>query len=462
VYLQLDANGDVIYVDANNAPDIGNYCTATPNLLTGNFEIPLNDFNYYFTGQGTNPDVNNIGSSVGIGLACGDPIPLGKLHVLQSVSNPFPAAPFFQNDVSIAGVFENDATGSVTVGVLGLSFGETELNIGGVFRAVSTHTSATQSTVGVTGIAEDGMDYNQGVLGEAYGGDFNFGVWGKGGNGSHNYGVYGEIDTFSIGTNDWAGYFAGPVFATHGYTTSDEKLKSNIQDLSRNSALSLINRLTPKNYEYKTNDYPSMSLPKGNQYGLIAQEVETVLPQLVKDAIHPPKRDKKGNIIHPEVAFKAVNYTGFIPVLIGAVKEQQHVIDSLNNVINNRLTAIESTLQQCCGASQYRMANPDEENSGNASYQNVELSNLQAVVLEQNVPNPFAENTSISYFVPTEAHSARMIFYDALGRIVKEVDVEKGHGVISVFASNLSAGTYSYTLLVDGNAIETKKMLKSN
>lgn len=143
------------------------------------------------------------------------------------------------------------------------------------------------------------------------------------------------------------------------------------------------------------------------------------------------------------------------------MKEQQNLIDSLNNVINNRLTSIESTLQQCCGASQYRMANPDEENSGNASYQNIELSNLQAVVLEQNVPNPFAEQTFISYFVPTEANSAKMIFYDALGRIVKEVAVEKGHGVISVFASNLSTGTYSYTLIADGSAVETKRMVKS-
>jgi|GEM_PF-2544501 len=175
----------------------GNYCGSTPSPITGNFEVPLNNNNYYFTGQGSNPDSNFIGSSVAIGLPCGDPIPLAKLHVLQSASNPN------EDSTSAAGIFENDATGSVTVGVFGTSYGEAEKNYGGIFHATSTHTNAAQSTCGVWDSAINGMDENRGVFGDASGGDHNFGVYGIAGLGTTNYAVFGTLeDTSAIGSGD--------------------------------------------------------------------------------------------------------------------------------------------------------------------------------------------------------------------------------------------------------------------
>jgi hypothetical protein len=90
----------------------------------------------------------------------------------------------------------------------------------------------------------------------------------------------------------------------------------------------------------------------------------------------------------------------------------------------------------------------------------VELGSLQVVVLDQNVPNPFAEQTTISYFIPETARAAKIIFFDLSGKTLKSVDVEKGSGLITVFAPSLSSGTYSYSLIVDGQTVETKKMVK--
>jgi len=453
--LAVDSTGDVIYVAANNAPSIGNYCGSAPSPITGNFEVPLNNNNYYFTGHGTNPDSNFIGSSVAIGLPCGNAIPLAKLHVLQSASNPN------EDSTSAAGIFENDAAGSVTVGVFGTSYGEAEKNYGGIFHATSTHTNAAQSTCGVWGSAINGMDENRGVFGDASGGDHNFGVYGIAGLGTTNYAVFGTLeDTSAIGSGDWAGYFNGPVFSSHGYTTSDVKLKTNIKDLGNNNALALINSLQPKSYEYKNASYPSMQLPKGNQYGLIAQEVETVLPQLVKEAIHPPKRDKQGKIIHPQVEYLAVNYTGFIPVLIGAVKEQQHTIDSLKDVINDRLSSLEKRLNGCCNANNYK-TDPNDANTEGSNRHTVELSNLQSIILDQNAPNPFAEQTVIGYFLPDDVKTAEIIFHNAQGRQINRAAITtRGKGEINVYAQDLSSGVYTYTLIADGNVIDTKRMVK--
>ena len=53
-----------------------------------------------------------------------------------------------------------------------------------------------------------------------------------------------------------------------------------------------------------------------------------------------------------------------------------------------------------------------------------------------------------------------MVFTDLAGNTIKTVEVQSGYGVMTVFASNLSGGQYSYTLLLNGKPAETRKMLK--
>jgi hypothetical protein len=53
----------------------------------------------------------------------------------------------------------------------------------------------------------------------------------------------------------------------------------------------------------------------------LAQDVQKVLPELVKEA-----DDKQGTL--------SVNYQGLIPVLINAIKEQQKQIDELKLMLN--------------------------------------------------------------------------------------------------------------------------------
>ena len=92
----------------------------------------------------------------------------------------------------------------------------------------------------------------------------------------------------------------------------------------------------------------------------------------------------------------------------------------------------------------------------------VELSNKNVVVLNQNVPNPFAEQTTISYYLPENVIRAQIIFMEQSGKIIKTVDLtERGNGTLNVFASDLSSGIYTYALILDGETIETKKMVKT-
>lgn len=122
---------------------------------------------------------------------------------------------------------------------------------------------------------------------------------------------------------------------------SDARLKENIQPIK--NALTTIGQLNPSTYTHRANQTAEFELAKGKQYGLIAQEVEKVLPELV---IQKTLIAKDGTI------YKGINYEKLLPILVAAVKEQQQIIDELREENaettlnhNKRLMEIEETLQ---------------------------------------------------------------------------------------------------------------------
>lgn len=91
----------------------------------------------------------------------------------------------------------------------------------------------------------------------------------------------------------------------------------------------------------------------------------------------------------------------------------------------------------------------------------VYLSNKEAIILDQNIPNPFAEQTVINFSIPESVKSAQIHFYDGIGSLIKTVEIsQRGLGSITVFGADLSSGTYMYTLVADGINVATKKMVK--
>ena len=93
---------------------------------------------------------------------------------------------------------------------------------------------------------------------------------------------------------------------------SDARLKSNI--ISLGSTLAKVLTIDGKSY--------TMNRDKNNKtnIGVLAQDVQKVFPELVSES---------NDIL-------SVNYQGLIPVLINAIKEQQHEL--------NKLKAVESEL----------------------------------------------------------------------------------------------------------------------
>lgn len=91
------------------------------------------------------------------------------------------------------------------------------------------------------------------------------------------------------------------------YNPSDAKLKENIQDISCDQIDNLFN-LNPIYFSYK-NDREKLK-----HFGLLAQDVEKVFPELVKEI----DRDHK-----------SVNYQELLPIMLAKMKVMQSEIDEL-------------------------------------------------------------------------------------------------------------------------------------
>jgi len=262
----------------------------------------------------------------------------------------------------------------------------------------------------------------------------------------------------SCAYNLWSQYLNKDVFfvCAEGYAWSlkalsvgsDISLKKNITPIE--NALQKIKNLKGVRYQYKDGKEAEENNEESNEgfsFGFIAQEVEKIFPEVVKDM--------------PD-GTKAITYTELIAVLVEAIKEQQLQIENLRTMIDG-----------CCqrGSDYSLPKNQDESNrpeeiqdENSVKKTSVEENNMQDVEngakLFQNAPNPFSENTEIRFEIPEHSISANLLIHNMQGTEIKSYTITaKGAGNMVIQAKELQAGMYMYTLLVNNMIVDTKKMI---
>ena len=163
------------------------------------------------------------------------------------------------------------------------------------------------------------------------GGGVRTGVYGTAGNSTGtNYGVYGS-STGTAGTR-YAGYFAGNLHYTGALTgPSDVMFKTDIA--VADDMLDKINTITVKNYKHKSEYVAKMNFSDKPQTGIIAQELQTVFPDLVSKNIHE-NPEQKGEYTE----YLGVNYIGLIPILTKGIQE----LSAENEDLKSRLARLEA------------------------------------------------------------------------------------------------------------------------
>ena len=250
------------------------------------------------------------------------------------------------------------------------------------------------------------------------------------GNGA-NVGIGYSAPAYKLAVNGTAGKTGSSTWTV----ISDARLKKNVSPFK--DGLDILMQINPVWFSYNG----KAETPENNKYvGVIAQDMKKIAPYTVGTFNYIDKDGNKTDYLDYDA--NAVTY-----ILINSIKEQQKQIDELKKTVASLsgLNTIQNT------------------QTGSTNNINVDLSDKNIIVLNQNVPNPFAEQTTISFNIPETASASQVQFYNNLGQVIKTVEVKsKGKGQLTVFANDLSVGVYSYALIVDGKVFETKGMVKGN
>lgn len=219
---------------------------------------------------------------------------------------------------------------------------------------------------------------------------------------------------------------------------SDMRLKKNIENAGE---------LLPKIMQLKVKKYHFLKNAETDKksYGMLAQEVEKIFPEMVT---HNTEDDGKD--------LYTMDYASFGVVAIKGIQEQQQLIDGLTEqatAIRQENKTLEEQLQKL--ETMIKTIGQDKMNVITNS--SLTKSFKENISLEQNIPNPFNQTTTIRYSIPNNT-TANIVIYNSNGTIVKSIKANNS-GVAVIDAGGLAAGTYTYALMVNGQAATSRKML---
>ncbi|GAB4451936.1 MAG: hypothetical protein OHK0036_12950 [Bacteroidia bacterium] len=216
--------------------------------------------------------------------------------------------------------FLTDWTNNSNNGALARFYHTTTGNGSRVLFGITNYNGSAFATPGVIGLSLNNT--GTGTGGEGVEADAN---------NESGYALIANL-AFTGGYTGWAGYFNADVYCGGTYFGSDSRLKKNITPLS--NAIQIIKQLNPVSFYYNTDKYPQAGFEERKRFGFIAQEVEQVLPELVKEKniILNSNRVRTPELIDipkEEGLFKVLDESSLIPILTQAIKEQQQQIEQL-------------------------------------------------------------------------------------------------------------------------------------
>jgi hypothetical protein len=191
---------------------------------------------------------------------------------------------------------------------------------------VTTYTGSAFAATGVEGLSLGNIGSGVGLRG------FSNSLDGTGVEAGFIGGTNPAALGWALFSDGWAGG------TTPWLNVSDARLKENVNTIS--NALDLVLRLRGVTYDFKEDNFANLNV-SGQQIGFIAQEVEEVLPEIVRTTSVKASSGKANADLSVPAEYsdiKALSYSSIIPVLVEAMKEQQALI----NQLTERLKVLEA------------------------------------------------------------------------------------------------------------------------
>lgn len=269
-------------------------------------------------------------------------------------------------------------------------------------------------------------------------------------NSTGDWGYISRAQVTSAHTKAWVVTWNGTdrVFATGEgavylrnavISSSDSSLKMNINRIDH--PLNKIGELRGVYYNFKPEVEHDSAIggtvvvsDERRYIGLIAQEVEEIVPEVVRT-------DNNG--------LKGIAYANLVALLIEGMKEQQAEIVALQESVSN-----------CCNVSLGSLNGEVQKKASTVSYGKNDEKEQNKNILFQNVPNPFNQSTTINYEIITPFKRATLYVYNYQGEQLKSYSISStGSGSVAINASEFKPGIYLYDLIIDNTPVGTKKMI---
>lgn len=434
----VSASTEIVTVDMTAGANFG-VLEHRPLLpLLGTCEWTMNAVapNHVYTAVGpVDPNCPDDAENVGIGTAT----PFAKLDIARTVNSGGVTSLGFNLNMSTNSTNNHGGFSDVQVTAAGMNLG---------WRAYVCRGGQSWGMDGVAALSNTGNTVNWtgarivGVRGFADGNNTPIQA-------SQVRGVWGIATGIGpSGGAGFAGWFDGLTHCTNfAWQSSDAQFKENV--VTMDDALTTIMALQPKSYTLKASDYPTMVFDTGLQYGFIAQDVEAVLPDIVRDLEQPDQVDSLGNVVAPGFEFKAMQYDALIPWLVAGMQEQQGIIQQLEA----QMAQMDQQLASCCTDDGTRMQQGAtigyiDNALQPAAQANTALTKNDLVV----IPNPFQENPTISYRIGTTGR-AQLRVSSGDGRdmgLLFDAGMQAGQHTLVWNTTGMTVGTYWLTLTLDG------------
>jgi hypothetical protein len=215
---------------------------------------------------------------------------------------------------------------------------------------------------------------------------------------------------------------------------SDQRLKKDIMEFK--DGLNVLLQMKPVTFRYNG----KAGIDTDGQFvGVIAQQMQQIAPYTVGQFTYQDSTGKQEQYLDYDP--NAVTY-----VLVNAAKElkaENEALKASNDQLQARLGSLEHQLVQL-----RQLVLKDSPGTPSAAR------------LYQNQPNPTDGTTTIKYFLPETAASALLKVFSTTGvEVYSRQLTGKGAGEVQLSGHEFGSGTYVYQLVVDGRAVDSKKLI---
>ena len=352
-----------------------------------------------------------------------------------------------------------------TGGVNGLYFSVSE-GANNMYCGVFNVDNEGQRNIGVRGYAKN-ASVNIGVSGSSGDGTKAIGVSGSIGSDNNNVcgaGIYGSVYNDyggSLTSGKYAGFFngnvkvLGNVYANNiqsrtllGESASESGSSGNGISLRSASIATSLSGLNVTTYQKERPEMPEVietiydDLEDDTIQRTIKPEPDIIDVQYYEKTHYALDADRLEEtfpdlVYEREDGTKVINYVEMIPLLVQSINELSAEISQLKG--QNSEGAVKAA----------------------RSMTNIQKSFRSQNKLYQNTPNPFKEQTIIRFSLADDVQDAAICIFDMTGKTIKKLPVSLGMESISIGGYELGEGMFLYSLVINGQEIDTKRMIIS-